>query len=149
MAGSATYSDFVGSDNRGVIVVVRIIIESFGIPFFLRLVVEIGIGKQTETHYPCRVTIDLEINVRRFRFDPFIQIKTVSIFCILIAGLLETGLINKAQVDMSRTALSRIEHLQKIDQSIAFSRDPVPEVLVAARPEIPRVAPHDLCRRKL
>jgi len=50
---------------------------------------------------------------------------------------------------VSRAALSRIDHLQKIDQSIAFPRDLVPKVLVAARPEIPGVAPHDFLRRKL
>src|SRR6266566_497792 len=105
MAGSATYSDFVGSDNRWVIVVVRIIIESFGIPFFLRIIVEIRIGKQSKTHDPCRVTIDLGINVPRSWSDPPIQIETVSVFCILIAGLSETRLIDKAQSGVSRVAL--------------------------------------------
>src|SRR6266481_4091662 len=148
MAGSATYSNFVGSNNRRVIVVVGIIIESLSVPFFLRLIVEIGIWKQPETHDPCRVAIDFGINPFRFWSHPLIQIETVSVFCILIAGLPETRLIDKAQIGMSRAALSRIDHLQKIDQSIAFPRDPVPKVLVAARPEIPRVAPHNFFRRK-
>src|SRR6266516_1517957 len=149
MAGSATYSNFVGSNNRRVIVVVGIIIESFGVPFFLRLIVEIGIRKQPETQDACRVAIDLGINPLRFWSHPLIQIETVSVFCILIAGLPETRLIDKAQVGVSRAALARIQHLQKIDQSIAFPRDPVPEVLVAARPQIPRVTAHDFLRRKL
>src|SRR2546428_5203326 len=149
MAGAATYSDFVGSDDRWVIVVVRIIIESLGVPFFLRLIVEIWIRKQSKTHDPRRVAIDFGINPLRFWSHPPVQIETVSVFCILIAGLPETRLIDKAQVGMSRAALARIQHLQKIDQSIAFPRDPVPEVLVAARPEIPRVAPHNFFRRKL
>jgi hypothetical protein len=95
MAGAATYSYSVRSDNRWIVVVVRVIIESFGVPFFLRVIVEIRIRKQPETQDACRVTIDVGINARRFWSHPLIQVKTVSVFCILIACLPKTRLINK------------------------------------------------------
>src|SRR5215472_12323547 len=101
MAGTATYSYSVRSDNRWVTVVVRILIESFGVPFFLRLIVEIGIWKQSEAQNACRVPIDLGINARRFWSHPLIKVKTVSVFCILIACLPETRLINKPQNSVS------------------------------------------------
>src|SRR5437764_428006 len=49
MADAATYSHSIGSDNRWIVIVVQIIVESFGIPLFLGVIVEIRIGEQPET----------------------------------------------------------------------------------------------------
>src|SRR6476646_4936354 len=97
MAGAATYSHSIGSDNRWIVVVVRIIVESFGVPLFPGLIVEVRIGKQPETQDACRVAIDVRINAWRFWFHALIQVKTVSVFCILIAGLPKPRFINKPQ----------------------------------------------------
>src|SRR5437016_664548 len=101
MAGAATYSYSVGSDNGWIIVVARVIIEPFGVPFFLRLIVEIRIRKQSETQDACRVAVDVGINASRFWSHPLIQVETVSVFCILIACLSETRFINKPQNSVS------------------------------------------------
>src|SRR5258707_15833662 len=101
MAGAATYSHSIGSDNRWIVVVVRIIVESFGVPLFLGVIVEIRIGKHPETKDAGRVAIDVGINARRFWSHPFIQVKTISVFRILIPCLPETRLINKTKISLS------------------------------------------------
>src|SRR6476660_1645578 len=101
MAGATTYSYSVRSDNRWIVVVVWIIVESFGVPFFLRVIVEIRIRKQPETEDACRVAIDVRINARSFWSHALIQVKTISVFCILIACLPKTRLINKPQSGVS------------------------------------------------
>ncbi len=73
MAGAACNADAIWPDELVVIVIARVFVETFAVPFFARLVGEFWIWKKPKAKDAGRFAVNAFVNTCRFRFDLLVQ----------------------------------------------------------------------------
>jgi hypothetical protein len=108
-------------------------------------IIELRIGEEAEPENAGRFPIDFVVNPGRLRFDLLIEPETV--FVRLGRGA-ETGLVYQAESleAVAARVFAVVQHLEQVHKAKAVLGDVIPEMLVAATPEVPGVAAHDFVR---
>ena len=125
----------------------RVVHETRAVPFLARFVVELRIREKPEAKHAGRFAVNLFVDPGRLRLDLLVQPEAV--FIRLGRGA-EAGFVDQPEglEAFAARILSAVEHLEQVHQPEAVLRDMIPEMLVAAAPEVPGVAAHDLVRRE-
>lgn len=148
MTGAAGYTNAIRSNELIVVVISRVFVETFAVPFLARFLVEFRIWKKPKTKDAGRFAVNGFVDACRFRFHFLIEPQTKF---IRLTRRAETRFIYETESLEALTAwkFSVVEHLQKIHQPVAVLRGVIPKMLVAAAPEVPSVAPHDFLGREI
>src|SRR5262249_29150760 len=148
VTGAAGDANAIRSNEFIVIVISRVLVETFSVPFLARFIVKFWIWKKPKPKHARRLAINGFVDAFRFRFYLLVEPQTKF---IRLAGSAKSGLVYQPQGFETLTArkFAVVEHLQKIHQSVAVLRGVIPKMLVTGAPEVPRVSPHDFLGRKI
>src|SRR5262245_12674407 len=113
MARTARHPDAIGSNELVIVIVARIVHEALAIPSLTSGLVEVRIREQPETENTGRLSINLFINARWFRFRWLVQPKTIF---IRLRRSPETGLIHQSESleALSSGILAIVERLEQV-----------------------------------
>src|SRR6266481_2449177 len=138
VAGAASYSNAIRTDQLVVIVVRRIVHETIAVPFLACLVVELRIWKKPKTKNAGRFAVNAFVDACRFRFYLLIQPQPKF---IRLASSTEPGLVYQTQnfETLAARKFAVIEHFQEIHQAVAVLRGVITKCLVATAPEVPSI----------
>ncbi len=148
MTGAAGDTDAVRPNERVVAVVVRVADEACAVPLLAGFIVKLWIGKEAEPEDAGWLAVNFVVDAGWLWFNLLVEPEAV--FIRLGRGA-ETGFVDQTErlEALAARILAVVEHLEQIHQPEAVLGDMIPEMLVAAAPEIPSVAAHNLVRREL
>src|ERR1035437_3624744 len=143
VAGAAGDADTVGADQVAAYGVILVCVIAVAIPFLGRRALEIRVLKQTEPHDPGGVTIDFRIDGGRLGLDRLIDPEAM---LVGLGSLFVARFVNEPELLEPVAALAGVNRLEQINQTEAFPRHPLPELLIAPAPEVPDITALDLLR---
>ena len=147
VTGAAGDADAIWPNECVGAVIVWVVHEARAVPFLARFVVELRIREKTEPKDAGWLAVNFFVDAGWLRFDLLVEPEAV--FIRLGRGA-EAGFVDQPECleALAARILAVVERLEQIHQPEAVLGDMIPEMLVAAAPEIPGVAAHDLVRRE-
>src|SRR5213078_4970790 len=148
VAGAASHSNSIRTDELIVVVIARVVYETIAIPFLAHFVIELRIRKQSETEHAGGFAVNFLIDTGRLGLDLFIEPQTKF---IRLSCRAKTGLVREPQSfePLAAYILAVIEHFQKIHQAVTVLSGPIPKMLITAAPKVPGVPAHDFFGRQV